>query len=613
MRTSFFGKLRGYLGSRRLVAHFLEILILATLFTLARMVCVWFAKEMLPSSAAYLPMGASSITGHLFEVEFELSVLPVLIGLGPVLLFSRIFRRKSLFLIFSLGLPALILFIALYTKFLPVVRMVEAARAYFPEFKSSLSIPVSIFIPMLRMPLQMLLPFLAGLYCARNGFRIWKFALGFLAVGWLLEAAFYGISVNWLSMTIEPPLFLGVAMAALRLPLQRAAFERLFGAPLAAMPAEEPRSCDVVLSSVFGHVAFFLFLALCVFFGFFGHFERKAMRVLQYGPEVRYRSPALVNAYPALKAHFTRSTSAEIPIRKNLAQGFPISPQSFAGEAMPAVCLREFLSKLNSSEMEAQFQDAEPYFAALEGASRADYCLYHEPGRLVLPNFINLRESSRLLAMRSVMRMSQGRFEESLHDIDITLKTGWLLNEDGQTLVTYMVGTAIRGLGIGAAENYFLYQRDNPQALALLEARLPQWKPLLRLEFDFEKVQRGEFGFWPISPFYEIAMPGFIRARAVHYHEWVRYDYLVLAIALENYKAARGEYPETLDALQPDWLERLPLDPYEGKPYIYTREGAEYRLSCAWKSPHFTVDDFPPREANKHLQGFLNREKRNSK
>ena len=46
-----------------------------------------------------------------------------------------------------------------------------------------------------------------------------------------------------------------------------------------------------------------------------------------------------------------------------------------------------------------------------------------------------------------------------------------------------------------------------------------------------------------------------------------------LAIALRLYRIKHGEYPEPLGALVPDFLEKLPTDPFSGKDFIYRREG----------------------------------------
>jgi hypothetical protein len=604
MASTWKNRVLHYFSSRRILGHILELLIISALVTLARLLFVWMSKEISPS-LFYLSMETSLIPR--LGNELGTSVLPALLCLVPALVFSRLFRVRSWFLLFSLGLPTLILLVILYNNFLPVVRMVKSDMAQIPEYSPSLSVPVSIMLPLLRKPLELLIPFLAGLYCSRHGFRLWKFMLGFWGTGWILKMMFHGVSGNWFLQSLEPALYLGVGLVALYLPLQRSAFERLFGMSFEALPTETPRSRDSVLSSFLGHGAVIVLLVLSLFFGLFGYVERKAFRTIQFGPEPSYRSPALVNAYPVLKSHFTRNTSPILPLRQSFKE-YPHSFYAYAADVMPAKTLTEFLGKLDEVELEAQFKEIEPYLVSLKTASCADYLLYHEADRLVMPQFINFRELARLMALRASLRINQGRFEEAIKDINVILRTGWLLNSDGQNMVTYMVGTAIRGVGISAATNYFLCLRDNPQAMTVLEAQLAEWKRLMHVEFELEKIQRGEPGLWPIAPWYEIAVTGFLRARAVHYARWVDYDRLVLAIALEKYKAARGEYPETLEALEPEWIERLPREPYEGKSYSYERQEGEYRLACPWKSSYYTFKDFPPREPDERLVGFLKRE-----
>jgi hypothetical protein len=46
------------------------------------------------------------------------------------------------------------------------------------------------------------------------------------------------------------------------------------------------------------------------------------------------------------------------------------------------------------------------------------------------------------------------------------------------------------------------------------------------------------------------------------------------AIALERYRFARGEYPESLDALSPQFITKLPHDVINGQPLYYRRDPA---------------------------------------
>src|SRR3954454_14107473 len=45
------------------------------------------------------------------------------------------------------------------------------------------------------------------------------------------------------------------------------------------------------------------------------------------------------------------------------------------------------------------------------------------------------------------------------------------------------------------------------------------------------------------------------------------------ALALTAFKAKTGSYPDRLDALVPDFLPRVPLDPFSGRPLRLKRDG----------------------------------------
>lgn len=45
-----------------------------------------------------------------------------------------------------------------------------------------------------------------------------------------------------------------------------------------------------------------------------------------------------------------------------------------------------------------------------------------------------------------------------------------------------------------------------------------------------------------------------------------------LVLALQRYERTQGRMPERLDELAPAWIEAVPLDPYDGRPFRYVRE-----------------------------------------
>jgi len=65
------------------------------------------------------------------------------------------------------------------------------------------------------------------------------------------------------------------------------------------------------------------------------------------------------------------------------------------------------------------------------------------------------------------------------------------------------------------------------------------------------------------------------------------YAALRLNAGLRRHKAVRGTYPETLDALAPEWIEVLPPDPFSGQPFHYRLDEGKWTL---W-SVGFDQDD----------------------
>jgi hypothetical protein len=59
-----------------------------------------------------------------------------------------------------------------------------------------------------------------------------------------------------------------------------------------------------------------------------------------------------------------------------------------------------------------------------------------------------------------------------------------------------------------------------------------------------------------------------------------------LGVALRRYKLDRGAYPESLSALTPAYLDRLPIDPYTGTPPAYVRVDEGFTLRARSSNPH---------------------------
>ena len=66
-------------------------------------------------------------------------------------------------------------------------------------------------------------------------------------------------------------------------------------------------------------------------------------------------------------------------------------------------------------------------------------------------------------------------------------------------------------------------------------------------------------------------------------------DEACIACALERYHLAHGAYPETLDALAPQYMQTIPCDIINGKPLHYRRtdDGKFLLYSVGWNE----IDD----------------------
>ena len=89
------------------------------------------------------------------------------------------------------------------------------------------------------------------------------------------------------------------------------------------------------------------------------------------------------------------------------------------------------------------------------------------------------------------------------------------------------------------------------------------------------------------SPFYllaRIAIPNFTKAMQVCAFNQTQANEAQIACALERYHLGHGEYPETLDALVPQFLEKLPHDIIGGEPlhYRHTDDGKFLLYSLGW-------------------------------
>jgi hypothetical protein len=81
-----------------------------------------------------------------------------------------------------------------------------------------------------------------------------------------------------------------------------------------------------------------------------------------------------------------------------------------------------------------------------------------------------------------------------------------------------------------------------------------------------------------------MAIPNFTKAEQTAAHNQTMVNEAQIACALERYHLAHGEYPETLDALASQFIEKIPHDIIGGDPLIYrpTADGKFLLYSVGW-------------------------------
>jgi hypothetical protein len=81
-----------------------------------------------------------------------------------------------------------------------------------------------------------------------------------------------------------------------------------------------------------------------------------------------------------------------------------------------------------------------------------------------------------------------------------------------------------------------------------------------------------------------IAVPNFLKAIQTTAHNQTIVNEAQIVCALERYKLANGYYPETLDALAPQFIEKIPHDIIGGQPLHYRRtdDGKFLLYSVGW-------------------------------
>jgi hypothetical protein len=91
-------------------------------------------------------------------------------------------------------------------------------------------------------------------------------------------------------------------------------------------------------------------------------------------------------------------------------------------------------------------------------------------------------------------------------------------------------------------------------------------------------------GFPPYRFFARLLFPKLAKAQMKFAHAQTLVDEAMVACALERYRLAHGEFPQTLDALVPQFIQKIPNDVFTGEPLKYQRnaDGRFLLYSVGW-------------------------------
>ena len=121
----------------------------------------------------------------------------------------------------------------------------------------------------------------------------------------------------------------------------------------------------------------------------------------------------------------------------------------------------------------------------------------------------------------------------------------------------------------------------------------------------FEEASReSDKYFWhsrsPYKLLAAIAASNFTKAEQTTAHNQTLVNEGQIVCALERYRLAHGEYPGTLDALSPQFIEKIPHDLIGGEPLIYrpTADGKFLLYSVGWNEKDDGGQNSPPGQNN---------------
>jgi len=189
-----------------------------------------------------------------------------------------------------------------------------------------------------------------------------------------------------------------------------------------------------------------------------------------------------------------------------------------------------------------------------------------------------------LAQFRSEWRPPETSIDEYLRRV--YRMTGPPKMQKGSTLFKLVANVPINRL----KKNVYLHEQDLRKAAGMTYLQFDQYRKEHPDFLNFERLSADtlNLSFCQYNSFFFATVDG-----------------LSIVVALELCRRDRGEYPEALGALVPQYLPELPKNPYDGQDFTYNRTDGTYLLHCV--GGHRSGESWQP---NQHFLVYASKDLR---
>lgn len=199
----------------------------------------------------------------------------------------------------------------------------------------------------------------------------------------------------------------------------------------------------------------------------------------------------------------------------------------------------------------------------------------------MLGDLANLKSLARLLEEEGRLAEMENRYADAAHSYVDAIRFGNDISRGG-FIINRLVGLACEAMGESPLAK--LASKLKPDEarpviadLEKIDATRVTWAEVKRNEERFSRYQLSK-GFNPIT-WVMTRLQGWRsiqRAKMRHNRVIARERLLTVELALRCYESDQGHAPTTLEQLVPNYISRVPLDPFSDRPVIYRPQGTHW-------------------------------------